>query len=438
MINDKKTIYALATVPGKSGVAVIRVSGPNAFDCVEPLSKKPLPQLRQATLRHLFNPITNQLIDQAIIIIFESPDSFTGENIVEFQIHGSKAIINIMLKILASFENYRLAEAGEFAKRAFLNQKMDLTAAEGLADLIEAETLIQQQQAIRIFEGKLGDLYNTWKKDIINCLALLEAYIDFPEEDIPEDTANSVNTLLLKLINNIKAHLDNNNKGEVIRNGIQVAILGAPNVGKSSLINYLANRDVAIVSDIAGTTRDIIEINLDLKGYPVTIADTAGIRESEDFIEREGVNRALNYANKTDLKLLMFSDELPISSEMKKIIDKDTILVKNKVDNGISEDNDFIEISIKNNLGLEKLLAKLLELIENKFSPSSEPTLTRERHRKYLEICLEHLQRFDLNNPLELACEDLRLATRALGHIVGFIHVETILDEIFRKFCIGK
>lgn len=438
MLDDKKTIFALATVPGKSGVAVIRISGPNAFDCILPISKKPLPLVRQATLRHLFNPITNSIIDQAIIIIFEAPDSFTGENIVELQIHGSKAIINILLKILASIENYRLANPGEFARRAFLNGKMDLTAAEGLADLIEAETLVQQQQAMRLVEGELGNLYQTWKNEVISCLALIEAYIDFPDEDIPEDTATIVEKKIQELITSLKKHLENNRRGEVIRNGIQVAILGVPNVGKSSLLNYLAKRDVAIVSDIAGTTRDIIEINLDLNGYPVTIADTAGIRESEDFVEKEGVSRALRYAKNTDIKIVMFSEDSPLSEEMKELIDKDTILLKNKVDTTSITKNDFLEISVKNDLGLDVFLEKLSELIELKFSPSSEPVLTRERHRQFLNIALEHLLRFDLNNPLELASEDLRLAARALGQVVGVIDVEMILDEVFRNFCIGK
>lgn len=438
MLDDKKTIFALATVPGKSGVAVIRISGSHAFDCIFPISKKPLPLVRQATLRHLFNPITNSIIDQAIIIIFEAPDSFTGENIVELQIHGSKAIINELLKILASFENYRTANPGEFARRAFLNGKMDLTAAEGLADLIEAETLVQQQQAMRLVEGELGNLYQSWKSEIISCLALIEAYIDFPDEDIPEDTAAIVEKKIQAMIISLSKHLENNKRGEVIRNGIQVAILGAPNVGKSSLINYLAKRDVAIVSDIAGTTRDIIEINLDLNGYPVTIADTAGIRESQDFVEREGVSRALKYAKNTDIKIIMFSNDSPISEDMQELIDEDTIVLKNKVDNADLKEKDFLEISVKNDLGLDKFLEKLSELIEYKFSPSSEPVFTRERHRKFLTASLEHLIRFDINNQLELACEDLRLAARALGQIVGVIDVEIILDEVFRNFCIGK
>jgi tRNA modification GTPase len=438
MFDDQKTIFALATAPGKSGVAIIRISGPEALNCLIPLTKKPLPEARKAILRDIINPITNQLIDQAVILTFAAPNSFTGEDIVELQIHGSRAVINILLKVLAGFNNFRMAEPGEFAKRAFLNGRMDLTAAEGLADLIEAETLVQQQQAIRQVQGELAGLYDSWKAKLIHALALLEAYIDFPEEDIPANVIDEVNNIVAYMQDSLALHLNDSARGEIIRRGIYVTILGAPNVGKSSLLNYLAKRDVAIVSSTAGTTRDIIEVNLDLGGYPVTIADTAGIRESEDAIEQEGVSRALSKAGNADIKVIMLAVDDPNSNEILSMKDENSIILLNKIDKTNLSIEGAIAISVKQNIGLDQFLEKLSSLIDKKFASNSDPILTRERHRYYLNLCLENLSHFTLLNQLELACEDLRLAARALGQIVGVIDVETILDEIFINFCIGK
>lgn len=442
MLDDKKTIFALATAPGKSGVAVIRISGENAFSCIKILTKLDPPQPRKAVLRDIINPHNNQIIDKSIIIIFPSPHSFTGENIVEFHIHGSRAVINMLMSILNEFNNFRLANPGEFAKRAFLNGKMDLTAAEGLSDLIEAETAIQQQQAIRQMQGNLSQLYDKWKKSLIHVLALLEAYIDFPDEDIPDIILNEVQVEIDSISIEIKNHLNDKNKGEIIRKGIYVTIVGAPNVGKSTLLNYLAKKDVAIVSNIAGTTRDIIEVHLDLGGFPVTIADTAGIRDSEDPIEIEGIKRAKQRSQDADIKLVMIAadDVNSYNQEILSLIDKNTITLVNKIDknpNFIDLDNS-IKIAIKQNIGLDIFLDKLTNLITNKFSPSIDPIITRERHRYHLTKCLEHLSYFSMDIDLELACEDLRLAARSLGQIVGVIDVETILDEIFINFCIGK
>jgi tRNA modification GTPase len=442
MIDDKKTIFALATAPGKSGVAIIRISGPHAFSSLEQLTTQALPKDRTASLRTLINPLTNQAIDKAVVLTFPTPNSFTGEDVVELHIHGSRAIINILVKLLSNFNNFRLANPGEFSKRAFLNERMDLTEAEGLADLIEAETLIQQQQAIRQMQGELSKLYDTWKHKLIHSLALIEAYIDFPDDNIPENVIVDVEKNIESLKSEITLHLNDENRGEILRKGIYVAILGAPNVGKSSLLNYLAKRDVAIVSHIAGTTRDVIEVSLDLGGYPVTIADTAGIRESQDPIEKEGINRALQRAEDADIKVVMLSadDSENLKDEISSIIDNKSLVLINKIDKGTQNTalDDTIQISLKENIGLDMFIEKLSLLIDEKFSPSSEPLLTRERHRRYLNDCLEHLSYFNINNSLELACEDLRLSARSLGQIVGTIDVETILDEIFIKFCIGK
>lgn len=442
MLDDNKTIFALATPPGKSGVAVIRVSGNDAFSCVKELTKLDLPNPRNAALRNIINPSNNQLIDKSIIITFPGPNSFTGEDIVELHIHGSRAVINILMSVLNNFNNFRLAKPGEFAKRAFLNGKMDLTAAEGLSDLIEAETAIQQQQAMRQMQGNLSKLYEKWKKSLIHILALLEAYLDFPEEDIPASILNEIQTEISLVSEQIDKHLNDHNKGEIIRNGIYVTIVGAPNVGKSTLLNYLAKKDVAIVSNIAGTTRDVIEVHLDLAGFPVTIADTAGIRESQDPIEIEGIKRTMQRSQEADIKLVIISADDPssYSEEILSMIDKNSLVLINKID----KNPDFldivnsIKIAIKENIGLDLFLKKLTLLIEDRFSPSTDPIITRERHRHHLIKCLENLSYFSLDRDLELACEDLRLAARSLGQIVGAIDVETILDEIFANFCIGK
>lgn len=441
MFDDSKTIFALATPPGKSGVAIIRISGNDAFSCLDQLIIGNKPKFRYASLHNLIDSSTKQVIDKAIILTFPAEQSFTGENIVELHIHGSRAIINILLKLLATYQNFRLANPGEFAKRAFLNGKMDLTAAEGLADLIEAETAVQQQQAMRQMQGKLASIYDSWRIKLVSILALIEAYLDFPDDDIPEDIINEIGEDVLKLKTEISKHLNDQHKGEILRRGIYVAIIGAPNVGKSSLLNYLAQKDVAIVSNIAGTTRDVIEVNLDLAGYPVVVADTAGIRESEDIIEKEGINRALNRAKDANIKILMLAadEDLNISKEILNLNDKNAITVVNKIDRKSDiEINGAICISIKENIGLDLLLEKLTQRIIEKFTPSADPMITRERHRYFLNSCYECLERFTLDNPLELAAEDIRLAARALGQIVGVIEVEEVLDQIFSKFCIGK
>lgn len=448
MFDDQKTIFALATPTGKSGVAIIRISGDKALDCLKYLITDSSSNLepRKAYLKTLTNPNTNQIIDKAVILIFPAPNSFTGENIVELHIHGSRAVINILIKLLSSFDNYRLANPGEFSKRSFLNGKMDLTAAEGLADLIESETLVQQQQAMKQMQGNLANLYDDWKKRLIHILALIEAYIDFPEEDdLSPGIIEQVNNEVISLKNHISNHLNDQHRGEILRRGIYVAIIGYPNVGKSSLLNYIAKRDVVIVSNLAGTTRDVIEVNLDLAGYPVTIADTAGIRESLDEIEKEGINRALKRAESADIKIIMISADDPNSfnSDILSMIDKNSIVILNKIDknhniNDLPELYNAVKISVNEDIGLDQLLNRLSLLIEEKFSPSSDPFITRERHRNHLNNCYESLSYFSLDNQLELACEDLRLAARALGQIIGIIDVETILDEIFINFCIGK
>jgi tRNA modification GTPase len=436
------TIFALATPPGKSGVAIIRISGPQTSSILYSLSINKLPIERYAKLHKVYHPISQELIDNALILYFKSPASFTGEDCAELHLHGGRAIIDHIYDALNSIENVRLAEPGEFSLRAFKNGKMDLTEAEALIDLIDAETKMQHKQALRQMSGELKDLYNSWREEIIKGLSLVEAYIDFPDEDIPDEVTTQLNNLVKTMINSISTHLDDNNRGEKLRNGIYVTIIGATNVGKSSLLNLLAKRDVAIVSNIAGTTRDIIEVKLDLAGYPFVIADTAGIRETNDQIETEGIKRALDSARNADLKIAIFdASEKELDKNTLELIDDNSIVLFNKMD--LSPNNNHslknsIPISIKNNIGIDLLLEKLKSFAADNFSPSSDPVITRERHRKHLLLSIESLLRFNKELPIELAAEELRIAASHLGKIMGRIDVEEILDQIFSSFCIGK
>ncbi len=436
------TIFALATPPGKSGVAIIRISGPQTSSILYSLSINKLPIERYAKLHKVYHPISQELIDNALILYFKSPASFTGEDCAELHLHGGRAIIDHIYDALNSIKNVRLAEPGEFSLRAFKNGKMDLTEAEALIDLIDAETKMQHKQALRQMSGELKDLYNSWREEIIKGLSLVEAYIDFPDEDIPDEVTTQLNNLVKTMINSISIHLNDNNRGEKLRNGIYVTIIGATNVGKSSLLNLLAKRDVAIVSNIAGTTRDIIEVKLDLAGYPFVIADTAGIRETNDQIETEGIKRALDSARNADLKIAIFdASEKELDKNTLELIDDNSIVLFNKMD--LSPNNNHslknsIPISIKNNIGIDLLLEKLKSFAADNFSPSSDPVITRERHRKHLSLSIESLLRFNKELPIELAAEELRIAASHLGKIMGRIDVEEILDQIFSSFCIGK
>jgi len=451
MINfpNNDTIFALATPKGKSGVAVVRISGNRSFNVIKTICQVELLEERKTFVTNLYVPGTNEIIDKALVVFFKNPRSFTGEDVVEFHIHGSIAVIKLLLSTLAKLEGLRLALPGEFSQRAFMNGKMDLTSAEGLADLIEAETIMQQKQAIRQMSGELGELYGGWRESIIEILAYIEAYLDFPDENIPQAVLQEVENSISSLKNAIKNHLNDNMRGQRLREGVFVAIIGAPNVGKSSLLNYIARKDVAIVSDIAGTTRDVIEINLDLDGIPITIADTAGIRETLDLIENEGVKRAKDKALKADFNIIML-DSSNFDKESLKLIDQNSIIVLNKID--LYDDsiisnfhpeldnlpNQIVPISIKENIDLDRLLAIIKEKAAEFVSLGNEPSITRIRYRQLLEEALANLDYFTFDKELELAAEDLRLAARAIGHITGAIDVDEILDKIFSSFCIGK
>lgn len=436
------TIFALSTAPGKAGVAIIRVSGSQAESTIRALSG-PTPEHRVASLRTLKTPQTGEIIDQALVLYFQAPQSFTGEDVAEFHIHGSRAVILHMLEVLGGLPGLRMAGPGEFTKRAFIHGQMDLTQVEGLSDLIEAETRVQQKVALRQMKGELHELYQSWRKKLIEAMAQLEAFIDFPDEDLPEDLTNKLTNDIANLQEAVRGHLHDGRKGERLRDGLYVAIIGAPNVGKSSLLNYLAQRDVAIVSHRAGTTRDVLDIHLDIGGFPLMLADTAGLRETTDDIEIEGIRRARERVDMADYTIALFDATTPTpDSETLALVDDDTICVFNKVDlcdtPPTLEGREAIAVSIKEKEGLHHLMDALQQKAEAMMMPSHAPMITRQRHRQALTHCLDALDMFTLDKPIELAGEDLRHAAHQLGSIIGVIGVEDILDELFQTFCIGK
>lgn len=444
-----ETIYALSTVYGKSGVAVIRISGYNALEVVSQMTTLNVESIkpRYAYFTDLHDNVSRVTLDKCLLLYFRAPHSFTGEEIVELQIHGSKAVISSVLKSLGSIPGFRMAEPGEFSKRAFHNGKMDLTEAEGLADLIDAETIEQQKFAIRQMEGSLKNLYESWRENLIKILAHLEAYIDFPDEELPQDVVDGLLEQTRKLNAEITQHLEGDNIGERLREGFRVVIVGPPNAGKSSLLNALVKREAAIVSDIAGTTRDAIDIHLDLKGYPVVFTDTAGLRETMEEIEKKGIEIALNKIDHSDLVLCLFDaskDGPEIFNDLKKSFKNKFLMIANKSDSLKNEQSSLLEkqgclvISAKNNIGIDKLLDAIGNSIEDRFTSNSSLLITRARYREYLTEVLENLSLFNLDKQIELSAEDIRLAARALGKITGRIEVDEVLDKIFGDFCIGK
>jgi tRNA modification GTPase len=442
------TIYALSTGPGISGIAIIRVSGEDTKNVIRSLTGTTVPEPRVATLRKINKIGTSELIDEGIILWFPGPESYTGEDMAEFHIHGSKAVVDALHASISKVENCRLAEPGEFTKLAFQNGKINLLKAESIADLISAETEIQRQQAIKIMKGKSADKFNELREKLLKILSHVEAKIDFPDEDLPEDILKNIKKESNEVYLDIKKILTDQRVGERIREGFKIAIIGPTNAGKSSLLNHLSNRDVAIVSEIAGTTRDVIETHLNIDGYPVVVSDTAGIRESKSEIEEKGIKLALKKAEDADLKLIVIDAKMPdFKGVLKDLMDESAILVINKSDL-LSKDIgseiknlNYVLISVKDSLNINDLILKIKRKLKNKFITSDDILITRERHRQHLEQSLNHLENFEEKNQAEdfdKAAEDLRLATRHLGMIVGKVDVEEILGSIFNDFCIGK
>ena len=442
------SIFALSSGSSISGVAVIRVSGKEASSVIKLLTKRDLPIARMATLRKINNINTSELIDEGIILWFPGPNSYTGEDMAEFHVHGSKAVIQALLKCISKIKNCRLAEPGEFTKRGFLNGKINLLKAESIGDLIYSETEIQRKQAIKIIEGRSEHIFNELREELIKILSYVESKIDFPDEDIPKNILKDIKKISQKAIEKIKKILDDQKVGERIREGFKIAIVGPTNAGKSSLLNYLSNRDVAIVSETAGTTRDVIEVHLNIDGYPVVVSDTAGIRKAKNEIEKKGIKLSLKKAEEADLRLVVIEPKnRNFTGFLKDMFDKNSILVINKCDKGKFQLSDqlkkinHIKISIKNNENIDKLISKIKNKLKNKFIINDDVLITRERHREHLELCMYYLLEFNKKNKIEnydLAAEDLRLATRHLGMIVGKVDVEEILGSIFNHFCIGK
>jgi tRNA modification GTPase len=437
-MDSTSTIYALSSAPGRAGLAVIRVSGVRVTDVLERMVA-PVPKPRVAAFRTIRHPKTGEALDRAVLLWFAAPNSETGEDVAEFQVHGSPAVIAATLAALGEVEGCRLAEPGEFARRGFENGKMDLAEVEGLADLIEAETEAQRKQALAQSSGTLSKLYEDWRTRLIEIAALTEAAIDFSDEaDVSAASFGEARKRAGVLSAEIAAHLDDGHRGEIVREGFRVALLGAPNAGKSSLLNALARRDAAIVSAEAGTTRDVIEVRLDLAGLPVVVSDTAGIREAGSAVEQEGIRRSMAAAREADLVIWMSETG---DSQLPDGISRETSLaIRSKADLARESTGKLLAISAVTGEGLDRLVAEIAQRAAGVVGSGAEPALTRARYRQSLESARQAIAAFlegDVD-AIELRAEDVRRAAHAIGRITGRVDVEDVLDQVFSRFCIGK
>ncbi len=440
-------IFALSSGKGPCGIAIIRVSGPDTLNICKLISKVNKIKENEINLCKFFDPSNDEIIDpEALLLWFPKPNSFTGDDLAEFHIHGSNAVISKFLKVLSNQKDCRMAEPGEFTKIAFQNNKIDLLKAESIGDLIHSETELQRKQAVSLVNGNASKYYDNLRSKLIKSLSYIEAKIDFADDDLPENVLKEAHKEIKIIHSDICKIINDNKVGEKIRDGFRVSIVGETNVGKSSLLNLLSKRDAAIVSDQAGTTRDVIETYLNLDGYPVILADTAGIREAKNEIEQKGISLALETYEKSDLNIVVIdNNESNVSHKIKKIINKDTIILLNKSDMKKNPNHKFanetILASVKNNTNIDQLIQTIKKKLSSKYSSNVSALITRERHRVKLNQCLKEIDKFlakDKNKDLELAAEDLRMATRYLGSIVGKVDVEEILGSIFKDFCIGK
>ncbi|RTL72766.1 MAG: tRNA uridine-5-carboxymethylaminomethyl(34) synthesis GTPase MnmE [Hyphomicrobiales bacterium] len=450
-VKAQDTIFALATPPGRSAVAVYRISGPRAAEAVQAVAGK-LPAPRTAAFRRLRHPETRETLDEALVLWFPAPASETGEDLAELQTHGSRAVMAELTRILGALPGVRMAAPGEFARRAFYNGKLDLTAVEGLADLIDAETEAQRRQALLQSSGALARLYDGWRGRILEAMALVEAAIDFSDEsDTQAATYDSACELLqAQVMPELRAHLDDGRRGEIVRNGFRVVIAGPPNAGKSSLLNALSRRDVAIVSPEAGTTRDVIEVALDLGGVAVVVSDTAGIREATGAVEQEGIRRSLARAAGADLVLWLIDGAAPASASgtpPEELQGLPALAVLNKADlvgepEAVAEQRGAdIAISAATGAGVPDLIDRITErVLDHGLVASETPVITQARHRQHLGAVLLSLEAFLAGGAdhLELRAEELRRAANEIGSITGRIGPEDVLDRIFSRFCIGK
>ena len=432
------TIFALSSANGIAGLAVIRVSGHHALTALKTVSRKSHFEPNLMTRTSFYDPESGNHIDKGLAVYFAKPKSFTGEDVVEIHIHGGRATVELMLKALSSINQLRLAEPGDFSKWAFVNNKMDLTAIEAMGDLINAQTEAQHKQALSQMSGSLNKLYLSWRKDLVELVAYLEAEIDFSEEDIPEDILKNTNIKIDNLIEQMNHHLTERHQGEILRDGFKAAIIGAPNVGKSSLINKLAQRDVAIVSDEAGTTRDAIEVRLNISGYPVIFTDTAGLRETADSIERKGIDVTRKKITESNLVIEIFDD--PTRLEFKEA----RLVVLNKCDLNNKEQLKFksaINISAQTGEGIDDLLKTISTKVTENFQYQSSTIPTKTRYILSVQKTVQSLlnaKNINLISQTELIVEELRLAINEIGRITGSVDVEEYLEVIFKDFCIGK
>ncbi|WP_075534214.1 tRNA uridine-5-carboxymethylaminomethyl(34) synthesis GTPase MnmE [Candidatus Pelagibacter communis] len=440
-------IYALSSGRGPSGIAIVRISGSETLKICQNLTKSKDIKSNEVNFCKFYNPNNGNVIDpEALLLWFPGPNSYTGEDLAELQIHGSNAVINALLRVLSEQKNCRLAEPGEFTKIAFQNDKIDLLKAESIGDLIHSETELQRQQAVKLVQGNASNYYNDLREKIVKSLAFIEAKIDFAEEDLPEKVLKDAHKSIKEIHSEITKIIEDNKVGEKIRDGFRISITGEVNAGKSSLLNLLSKREVAIVSDEAGTTRDVIETYLNLDGYPVILADTAGIREAKNEVEKKGISLALGKSKEADLNIVVIDNSSKkINNEIQNMINKDTIILLNKSDVSDKQNHKFdvdtVLASVKNNKNIDKLINLVKVKLSKKFTSNNSALITRERHRAKLNDCLKEIDKFlkkDQNKDLELAAEDLRMATRHLGSIVGKVDVEEILGSIFKDFCIGK
>ena len=440
-------IYALSSGRGPSGIAIIRISGKDTLKVCKNLTKLKDINSNEVNYCKFYDPKNDSVIDpEALLLSFPGPNSYTGEDLAEFQVHGSNAVINALLKTLSEQKNCRLAEPGEFTKLAFQNGKIDLLKAESISDLIHSETEMQREQAVKFVQGNASNYYNQLREKIIKSLAFIEAKIDFADDDLPEKVLKEAYLSIKEIHSDISKIIENHKIGEKIREGFRVSIIGEVNAGKSSLLNLLSKREVAIVSDEAGTTRDVIETYLNIDGYPVILADTAGIRSATNEIEKKGISLALDKSKEADLNIVVIDNSSKdIDEEIKKLINKNSIVLLNKSDISNKQnhkfDTDVVLASVTNNKNIDQLINKIKDKLSNKYSTNDSILISRERHRVKLNDSLKELDKFlkkDHNKDLELAAEDLRMATRHLGSIVGKVDVEEILGSIFKDFCIGK
>ncbi len=438
------TIIALASGSGRAGVSIIRISGKNAPEICKTLTGI-IPKPRYASLRNLYSA-SKDILDKALILYFAAPHSFTGEDVIEFHCHGGRAIVKSVIETCIKTGLCEMAKPGEFTRKAFDNGIMDLSSAEGLADLIDAETESQRKQALRQMQGELAKLATSWREEIILCLSESEAYIDFPDEDLPNGLSESAYKRVLRLTESLKQHLKRSNSAIRVRDGFKIAIIGPPNAGKSSLLNAIAGKEAAIVSSIAGTTRDIVEISLIIDGHLISIADTAGLRETEDLIEKEGVRRAIERAETADLRIGLIENPKDLDAVLPLLTKRDIIcfsksdLTKNKKPEIDLSKFEVLNISTISMLGIDTLESIIKSRAAIDSEDLEDAPLTRLRHRIAVEKAIESLENILNNKDLEneLVCEDLRIAARSLGEIIGIVDVEDILDKIFSSFCIGK